>query len=197
VFKLGAQGLGYYQDGAGGAAPASAGAGAGAEEEGGEGDAGDAAAAGWVGVRTVAELRRAAGVGAPRLSDSLYRPVERAPRKFNPLRVPAALQAALPFKSKPKTEGARKRKTLEQRRAVVLEPGERRQVALISQLNAIRNARAGARRDQRARQQVKLAKRSAEEEAWRAGYNKEERKKRYVERGQAEKRAAKKQRGDD
>lgn len=40
-------------------------------------------------------------------------------RRFNPLKVPKALQAALPFKTKPKIEPARKRKTLEQKRAVV------------------------------------------------------------------------------
>ena len=49
--------------------------------------------AGWVGMRTVADLRRALGVGAPRDRDSLYRPIERAPRKFNPLKIPRALQA--------------------------------------------------------------------------------------------------------
>lgn len=48
--------------------------------------------AGWTGMRTVADLRRAQGVGAPRNSDSLYRPIERAPRKFNPLKIPRALQ---------------------------------------------------------------------------------------------------------
>ena len=37
----------------------------------------------------------------------------------------------------------------------------------------------------------KHAKEVAVEEAWRAKYNKEERKKRYVQEGQAEKRAAK------
>ena len=49
--------------------------------------------AGWVGMRTVADLRRALGVGAPRDRDSLYLPIERAPRKFNPLKIPRALQA--------------------------------------------------------------------------------------------------------
>ena len=43
-------------------------------------------------MRTVADLRRALGVGAPRDRDSLYRPIERAPRKFNPLKIPRALQ---------------------------------------------------------------------------------------------------------
>ncbi len=41
---------------------------------------------------------------------------------------PRCPQAALPFKSKPKVEGKRKRKTLEQKRAVVLEPEERKKV---------------------------------------------------------------------
>jgi len=53
----------------------------------------EAGEAGWVGMRTVADLRRALGVGAPRDRDSLYRPIERAPRKFNPLKIPRALQA--------------------------------------------------------------------------------------------------------
>lgn len=89
-------------------------------------------------------------------------------------------------------ESKHKRKTLEQKRAVVLEPQERKQLSLLSQLNAIRNAKAEVRRDQRKRQKAKLAKRLEAEEAWKAQYNKEERKKRYVEQGMAEKRAAKK-----
>ncbi len=51
------------------------------------------AGGGWLGMRTVAQLRRAAGVGAPRQQDSLYRPIERRPRRFNPLKIPTALQA--------------------------------------------------------------------------------------------------------
>lgn len=62
------------------------------------------------------------------------------------------IQAALPFKSKPKVPGARKRPTLEQKRAVVLEPAERRTVALIDQLNALRNEKAAKKRAKQARQ---------------------------------------------
>ena len=43
-------------------------------------------------MRTVAQLRRELGVGAPRDSDSLYKPIERGPRKFNPLKIPKSLQ---------------------------------------------------------------------------------------------------------
>jgi hypothetical protein len=116
VFKRGQQGVGYYADtprGATAPAAAAAGAGATAAAAAAGAAAGAAAAAatsataalhggGWVGMRTVAELRRATGVGAPRNTDSLYAPVERRARVFNPLRVPAKLQAALPFKTKPK-----------------------------------------------------------------------------------------------
>ena len=45
-------------------------------------------------------MRRAKGEAAPRDPDSLYRAVERAPKKFNPMRVPRALQRELPFQSK-------------------------------------------------------------------------------------------------
>ncbi len=61
------------------------------------------------------------------------------------------VQAALPFKTKPKLEAARKpgkRGTLEQRRAVVLEPHERKAATLLQQLNAIRNDKATKRREQ-------------------------------------------------
>ena len=47
-------------------------------------------------MRTVAEVRRELGVGAPREKNSLYRPIERAPRKFNPLKIPKQLQVHRP-----------------------------------------------------------------------------------------------------
>jgi ribosome biogenesis protein BMS1 len=106
VFKKGPQGLGYYKDlNPKGLNPPAATAAATSLNSGVSAEGTTAAAAGpggWVGMRTVAELRREAGVGAPRVSDSLYKKIERAPRVFNPLKVPAKLQAALPFKTKPK-----------------------------------------------------------------------------------------------
>jgi ribosome biogenesis protein BMS1 len=126
-YSRGPQGLGYYRDAgpAGNAAAAAGGRRAAVAAAGGGGSEPAAAAGGgssglqqqqqgqqqppvfggWLNMRTVAELRREAGVGAPRQQDSLYRPVDRAPRVFNPLTVPRKLQAALPFKSKPKLVG--------------------------------------------------------------------------------------------
>jgi ribosome biogenesis protein BMS1 len=77
----------------------------------------------WTGMRTVAEIRRERNQAIPLNKDSLYKPVERAPRVFNPLRVPRNLQAALPFKSKPKNQKKQRDKSFEQKRAVVSAPG--------------------------------------------------------------------------
>ena len=58
------------------------------------------------------------------------------------------MQAALPFKTKPKLEPKRRTKTLEQKRAVVLEPHERKAYTLIQQLNTIRNEKMKKRNEQ-------------------------------------------------
>ena len=57
---------------------------------------------GWRKMKTVGELRRQRNELPPVDKDSLYKPIERAPRLFKTLKVPRALQAALPFASKPK-----------------------------------------------------------------------------------------------
>ena len=185
-FTSGPQGLGYYADINGQNKHPAYDLNAGQVNTAANGQV-ESSAAGWVPMKTVADIRREKGVGAPRNNDSLYREIERKPRVFNPLRIPASLQAALPFKSKPKLEAARKKKNLDQRRAVILEPEEKRKMTLVSQLNLIRNVKAEARREQRKRHQAKMAKRLEDEEAWRVKFNREERKKRYVEAGMADK----------
>ncbi len=59
-----------------------------------------------------------------------WQPIERQPRHFNKLKIPQALQSALPFASKPKLLKKRKHPLLEQKRAVV------------NQLNTIWNEKA-------------------------------------------------------
>ena len=198
IFTKGLQGVGYYSDDAGvrvirgentqGAAHRSdlkidADEGTTIQEHNGTTDNN----VGWVGMKSVADLRRELGVGAARLSDSLYRPIDRKKRVFNPLRIPASLQSSLPFKSKPKLETKRKKKSLEQKRAVVVEGEERKALGLVAQLNAIRNAKAVVRREQKAKHAAKVAKEVEKEDAWRAELKKEQRKRRYVEQAQAEK----------
>ncbi|KAK9865724.1 hypothetical protein WJX84_006856 [Apatococcus fuscideae] len=141
----------------------------------------------WVGMKTVAQLRRELGVGAPRNPNSLYKPIERVPRQFNPLKIPKGLQAALPFKSKPKDKAKQVRKTLEQRRAVVQGPQERKAVSLVQQLSAIRNQREVKRKQAQQKRNEGLQKRKSQEAEWRKDFNQQERKRRYVEQGKAEK----------
>lgn len=185
IFTMGSQGLGYYEDvPATSAHEPSAGA---IESDTMPIDEESKHIQGWVPMKSVADIRRERGIGAPRQNDSLYREIERRPRVFNPLKIPKSLQADLPFKSKPKIQAPRKRKTLEQKRAVVVEGDEKKKLTLVSQLNAIRNVKAQARREQRKKYQEKVAKRTMEEEAWRREYNKEERKKRYVLQGHKDK----------
>lgn len=73
----------------------------------------------------------------------LQQPIERKPKKFNPLVIPKSLQAALPFASKPKDIPGRKRPLLENRRAVVMEPHERKVHALVQHLRLIRHEKVG------------------------------------------------------
>eukprot|EP00899_Mesostigma_viride_P005993 jgi/Mesvir1/15395/Mv06582-RA.1 len=138
----------------------------------------------WSGMRTMAQLRRELHVPIPYNKDSVYKPIERLPRKFNPLRIPKALQAALPFKSKPKDVLARKHDTLEKRRAVVRDASERKAAALLQALGTIRNEKQRKREEATARRRAEYLKRKDKDEVARNQHTKEERKKRYREQGQ-------------
>jgi ribosome biogenesis protein BMS1 len=45
------------------------------------------------GMKTVAQLRQEKSLPIPSHGDSVYRPIEREERRFNPLRIPESLQA--------------------------------------------------------------------------------------------------------
>ncbi|KAG8063485.1 hypothetical protein GUJ93_ZPchr0003g17489 [Zizania palustris] len=66
-------------------------------------------------MRTTAELRRAHNIPIPHNKDSVYKPIERKVRKFNPIEIPAKLQHLLPFKSKPKDRPKHKNTLVENR----------------------------------------------------------------------------------
>eukprot|EP00850_Spirogloea_muscicola_P005302 SM000024S07764 [mRNA] locus=s24:352099:356569:- [translate_table: standard] len=151
----------------------------------------------WQGMRTVAQLRRERGLTIP--------PIERVTRKFNPLKISKSLQAALPFKSKPKVELARKRQTLEQRRAVVLEPHQRHMYTLIQQLNTLRNEKVRKRKEQQTKRKEAYEARKAKEEVSNKLRRREERRDRYreeakqkaAEGGRGAGRASKRSRAED
>jgi len=138
----------------------------------------------WKGMRTTAELRRQEQVPLPFKPDSEYKAatVERKARQFAPLHIPAKLQRELPFQSKPKLEKPRdpRRPTLEQRRAIVLEPKEKQEYAIIQALNTIRNVREDKRAEAKQRRMVRKAKEHALEDAKHVDSNREMRKKRII-----------------
>lgn len=57
---------------------------------------------GWVGMRTVGQIKRDRSIQNPVNEDCLYKEVKREPKVFKPLQVPRSLQAELPYSLKPK-----------------------------------------------------------------------------------------------
>ncbi|ONI35658.1 hypothetical protein PRUPE_1G548200 [Prunus persica] len=141
----------------------------------------------WQGMKTTAELRREHNIPIPVNKDSLYKPIERKLKKFNPLVIPKSLQAALPFASKPKDIPSRGRPLLENRRAVVMEPHERKVHALVQHLRLIRNEKMKKRKlkDDKKRKEIEVQK--AKEEQLSKKRQREERRERYREQDKLKK----------
>uniref|UniRef100_A0A803LZZ4 Bms1-type G domain-containing protein n=1 Tax=Chenopodium quinoa TaxID=63459 RepID=A0A803LZZ4_CHEQI len=97
----------------------------------------------WKGMKTVAELRRELALPVPVNKDSLYKPIERQPKKFNPLIIPKSLQQALPFKTKPKDIPKRVNGLLKDRRPVIAEPDEKKTLKLVQHYQLIRHSKFG------------------------------------------------------
>ena len=121
------------------------------------------------------------------LQNRIPKPIERKKRVFNKLQIPKALQQALPFKSKPKLEPSRKRKTLEQKRAVVQDKEEKKMTTMVQQLNTIRNEKMAKRKAQQDVRRAVKAKKDAKDNEWRSVLEKERKKSKYREEGKAEK----------
>ncbi|KAH8484527.1 hypothetical protein H0E87_028841 [Populus deltoides] len=132
----------------------------------------------WQGMKTVAELRREHNLPIPVNKDSLYKPIERTPKKFNPLVIPKSLQATLPFESKPK-DIPKGRATLERRRAVIMEPDERKVHALVQQLRLITNDKMRKRKLKKDQERNKLEAEKAKDEELSRKRKREERRERY------------------
>jgi len=134
------------------------------------------------GMRVTAELRRQKKLPIPVNPDSLYREIKRAPRKFNPLKIPKNLQKELPFKSKPKlmAKRASNKPLYEQKRAVVLEPQERKAHTLLRDIALIRSEKVKKRTETQKKRNEKVKIKRQKEEAERAPSVKEKRKRKYI-----------------
>ncbi|KAJ1480647.1 hypothetical protein T484DRAFT_1626822 [Baffinella frigidus] len=144
---------------------------------------GGEASAGWRQMKTVGELRREKYESVPVNKDSLYKPIERSVRKFNALKVPRALQAQLPFANKPKNAIKRRDKSFESKRAVVMEPVERKMHTLMQKISTIRNDKAVKRKEAAVVSKAALQKRLEKKGESLEEYRKDEKKKRYRKEG--------------
>lgn len=124
----------------------------------GEGERFNDGSAAWQAMRLTGAVRAAMGISTPLLKDSAYTKIERPTRHFNPLRVPRALAAELPFKSQIVRQKARKAPTYLQKRAVVLGGEEKKARDLMQKLQTLRNE--------------KVEKRAKKQEERRAVYRK-------------------------
>ncbi|XP_015164408.1 ribosome biogenesis protein BMS1 homolog isoform X3 [Solanum tuberosum] len=133
----------------------------------------------WRGMKTVAELRREHNLPVPVNKDSLYKPIERKRKKFNPLVIPKQLQKGLPFASKPKDAPARKRPLLEDRRAVVMEPHEHKVLANIQKLRLIQHEKIKTRKLKDEEKKKALVTERTKEEQLSKKRQREERREKY------------------
>ncbi|XP_056153219.1 ribosome biogenesis protein BMS1 homolog [Lampris incognitus] len=142
----------------------------------------------WSGMRTLGQLKHDLQIHNKPNTDSLYKPVVRAERRFNPLHIPRQLQKALPFKSKPKQEQPKGKTPSDlQRPAAIREPHERKVAALLNALSTVYHYNSKkASLLQRSKHKDFLQKRQTQEED-KLKRQKEARKKLYRMMGQMEK----------
>ncbi|CAE6498571.1 unnamed protein product [Rhizoctonia solani] len=144
----------------------------------------------WKGMRLTGQIRRAEGMKTPLNVNSTYKAVDRPSRRFNPLKIPRKLQADLPYASKTKITRPQSRSTYAQKRAVVLEPEERKALSVIQQIRALRKDQVVRRREKQNERKAAHRKKVAVMESKKEDKKREERKEYMRVAGQKAKRAS-------
>ncbi|GAA5857254.1 hypothetical protein JCM8547_009400 [Rhodosporidiobolus lusitaniae] len=144
----------------------------------------------WKGMRLTGEVRHAEGLKTPADINSLYKPIVRETRRFNKLKVPRKLQAALPYASKPKMQAQQREKTYLQKRAVVLEPEEKKAISLLQQIQAISKDKEAKRKEAKQGKKVERQKKLAKEDAKRGEREKNDKASFFAAKGREEKQKA-------
>lgn len=119
---------------------------------------------GWQSMRLTGQIRAEENIETPQDRNSQYRKIERPTRHFNPLRVPRALAAELPFKSQIVQTRPQKKETYMQKRAVVVRGEEKRARDLMQKLTTIRKEQAAKRRAKKEEKRAEYLKKVAEAE---------------------------------
>lgn len=126
-------------------------------------------------MRLTGRIRYDENLKTPLRADSTYKPIEQRPtaRKFNPLRIPASLQASLPFDSKIKNMGKQNKSNYLKQRAIVMDKQEREAVALLQAMKTVQRARQTKRDEVKRAQREKHAAKVADAEQHKAQKRKE------------------------
>ncbi|KAJ0400739.1 hypothetical protein P43SY_005460 [Pythium insidiosum] len=144
-------------------------------------------------MKTTYELRKEQKVAVPVNPDSLYKPIVRKERQFGTLKVPKKLQAGLPFASKPKMDNAKGSKGYLGKRAVVLEPEEKKKYAFMQAVNTVRRDRQKTRKERQAQRNAENLKRKQREADKFADVHREAKKAKYRADGKEQARRLKQQ----
>ena len=137
-------------------------------------------------MRTVAALRRENNIPIPSSGDSVYRPIVREERRFNPLHIPESLQAKLPYATKPKIlKQQHKKKMTEPKRLAVINstPEERKVFTLVQQLNTLRKEKDRVRTENKLKKKDEKMKQKERETKKLRAANKETRKRVFRAQG--------------
>lgn len=134
-------------------------------------------------MKTTFELRKEQKVAVPVNPDSLYKPIVRTERKFSTLKVPKKLQASLPFASKPKLDKKKSSTPYLTKRAVVLEPEEKKKYAFMQQVNTVRRDREATRKERNSKRNAEHLKRKQREEKQFEAVHKAEKKAKFRAEG--------------
>lgn len=141
----------------------------------------------WRGMRITGKIRAEMGIPAPSNPDSTYRKIERPTRRFNPLKVPKAIQAALPYASKQMSMSKAKKPTYLQKRTVILGGEEKRARDLLQKVMTLRNEKVRKRKEKKAVEREKHIKKVQESEDLRKAREKREKKEFWEREGRKRK----------
>ena len=141
----------------------------------------------WRGMRITGKIRAEMGIPAPSNPDSTYRNIERPTRRFNPLKVPKAIQAALPYASKQMSMSKAKKPTYLQKRTVILGGEEKRARDLLQKVMTLRNEKVRKRKEKKAVEREKHIKKVQESEDLRKAREKREKKEFWEREGRKRK----------
>jgi ribosome biogenesis protein BMS1 len=138
-------------------------------------------------MRITGKIRAEMGIAAPSDPDSTYRKIERPTRRFNPLKVPKAIQASLPFRSKQRSMTKQKKPTYLQKRTVILGGEEKRARDLLQKVMTLQNEKVRKRKEKKAIDRGKHIQKVQDAEALRKAREKREKKEFWEREGRKRK----------